>query len=65
MAYKRINCKDFNPKPIKMLVKYVSNSSIERVGEQFITLDTETSHNKDNTIGWIYQWAFTYNHETV
>lgn len=65
MAYKRINCKDFNPKPIKMIVKYVSNSSIERVGEQFITLDTETSHNKDNTIGWIYQWAFTYNHETV
>ena len=65
MAYKRINCKDFNPKPIKMLVKYFSNSSIERVGEQFITLDTETSHNEDNTIGWIYQWAFTYNHETV
>lgn len=65
MAYKRINCKDFNPQPIKMFAKYVNPMRYDHIGEQFITLDTETSHNKENTVGWIYQWAFTYNHETV
>ena len=35
--------------------------------EQFVTLDTETSHNhdKENLVGWIYQWAFKFNGDIV
>ena len=31
--------------------------------EEYICLDTETSHNHDieNTECWLYQWAFTFN----
>lgn len=35
--------------------------------EKFITLDTETSHNhdKENPVGWVYQWAFKFNDDVV
>lgn len=26
----------------------------------FMSLDTETSHIEDDTIGWVYQWCFSY-----
>lgn len=26
----------------------------------FISLDTETSKNKDNSLGWLYQWCFSF-----
>lgn len=37
--------------------------------ERWVALDTETSHNhkenKDEAIGWIYQWAFKFGNEVV
>lgn len=55
---------DFRPTPMDC-------SQMNRKGDimcnDFMTLDTETSwnHDAENPIGWIYQWAFTYNGQIV
>lgn len=39
----------------------------EYVCEHFISLDTETAHNHDETrpVGWVYQWAYKFGEEVV
>lgn len=60
-----VNWADFTPQALGVDVKPKGKS----LCSDFISLDTETSHNhksdKKEMIGWIYQWAFTYNGEII
>lgn len=55
---------DFNPLPLN---SSQMNRKGDTVCDDFMTLDTETSwnHDPENPIGWLYQWAFTYNGQIV
>lgn len=56
--------KSYKPNTI---VKWVHKRKNQKYCEQFISLDTETSHNhdKDNLQGWIYQWAYKFNGDII
>ena len=62
MEYKKFN--EFCP---YKMGKIVVNKSGETICDDFISFDTETSHNhnKENPIGWIYQWCFKYGNELI
>lgn len=56
---------NFNPEPLTF--KNKGGKSKRQIATDFIAMDTETSHNhdRDNAIGWIYQWCFKYNNELI
>lgn len=61
-----IYCTQWQPK--QKLQFYTSRSKKKAsILEDFISLDTETSHNHDdeNPIGWVYQWAFAFANDEV
>ena len=52
--------RDFSPNKAKCFSSWSGNQTVA----SYISLDTETSHNheedENKLLGWIYQWAFTY-----
>lgn len=62
-----IYCKDWNPNHKIKTIKSSSTKDKTSYLREWISLDTETSHNHDmeNPIGWIYQWAFRFVDETI
>lgn len=64
-AWNVVNWADFTPHALDVDFKPKGKS----LCADFISLDTETSHNhetdKKKMKGWIYQWAFTYDGEII
>lgn len=58
MEYRYISCKDFEPTKINM--KRHRGKKEVYTAEDFLSLDTETSHNEDRSEAWLYQWCFSY-----
>ena len=59
MKYLYVPYNKFNPIELSFKGKYVGNDKpIQYLCNNYISLDTETSH--INETGWIYQWAFSY-----
>ena len=60
MQYVYTHFKDFEPYKLKF-VRQEGNTPYPRyICRDYISLDTETSKNEDNTDGWMYQWCFSY-----
>ena len=55
-----ISWQDFTPSEAIKSIKTSSTTNKKEYLKRWISLDTETSHNhdKENPIGWVYQWAF-------
>ena len=64
MEYNVINWENFSPKPMNFIP---ADRKGNMIGEDFMSLDTETSHNhnKEEPIGWIYHWGFKYGNDVV
>lgn len=61
MAYTYISYKDFKPAAMaKKILPHGKDQPAKAFCKGYISLDTETSKNEDETIGWIYQWALSY-----
>lgn len=63
-SWKYVRWDKFVPAPMNSTQM---NKKGDMLCNDFITLDTETSwnHDEENSIGWIYQWAFTYQGQVV
>lgn len=59
-------CEDYRPEVTHEFIKYRGRKK-GAICERWISLDTETSHNheKENPIGWIYQWSFIFGNDCV
>lgn len=53
--------------PLEFIREKANNTGKELILNDFIALDTETSHNhdNDNPIAWIYQWCFAIGEDIV
>lgn len=62
-----IYCTDWQPTKEIRTLKSSSPKDKRAYLEEWISLDTETSHNHnpESPLGWIYQWAFCFGGETV
>ena len=59
MKYLYVPYNKFNPNKLTFKGKYIGNNKpIRYLCNNYISLDTETSH--INETGWMYQWAFSY-----
>lgn len=59
---------DYKPSfQYKFIRERANNTGDKFILDDFIALDTETSHNHDadNPIGWIYQWCFAIGEDVV
>lgn len=58
-SWKYVRWDKFKPHPMNCTTM---NKKGDTLCDDFITLDTETSwnHDEENPVGWIYQWALTY-----
>lgn len=58
-SWKYVRWDKFKPYPMNCTQM---NKKGDTLCDDFITLDTETSwnHDEENPVGWIYQWALTY-----
>jgi hypothetical protein len=62
-VYNRITWDKFNPKPLEFIRR--KGKSEKYICADFVCLDTETSHTIDNSIGWVYHWAFSYGDDII
>lgn len=62
-----ISWQDFTPSEAIKSIKTSSTTNKKEYLKRWISLDTETSHNhdKENPIGWVYQWAFKLGESVV
>lgn len=66
-TYNVVSWDKFDPQPLDVF-RIISKDKSERtLCKDFISLDTETSHNHDeeNPVGWMYQWCFKYQNDLV